>query len=178
MRKISLVAFVIASLCAACTSAPQTRPDQRALEARADATIESMVRQDSSLRAVLNRSAGYAVFPSVTTGGFMVSGTGGVGVVYERGWPVGYVELQGGNFGATIGGESYSEIIIFETRDALNRLRSGNFDMNADIHATAISSGTAASATFEEGTAVFIDDESGLFASAAVGGQRLSYTAK
>lgn len=177
-KTTGFVLGLIATMFFGCASAPQTREDRSALEARADATVQSMVASDPSLGDVLARSAGYAVFPEIAEGGFVVGGAGGVGVVYERGRPIGYSELRAGTVGAQIGGQSYSEIIVFENRGALDRFRAGNFDLQAGLSATAVQSGAAARAQFENGVAVFVGGESGLMAAANVGGQSLNFTAK
>jgi lipid-binding SYLF domain-containing protein len=179
MRKMSVVIlglFVAAFF--GCASAPSTRPDQRALEARAEATVSHFVTRDPTLRPLLAEAPGYVVFPEIASGGFVVGGEGGVGVVFEDGRPIGYAELQEANIGAQIGGQSYSQIIVFETQGALNRLKAGNFDLSANATATAITAGAAASTRFESGTAVFIDNQSGLMAGATVGGERIVFRAK
>lgn len=179
MRKTSIVVLgLFLGVCLGCASAPETRPDQRALEARADATVEHFVDRDPTLRQLLAEAPGYVVFPSIAAGGFVVGGQTGVGVVYEDGRPIGYAEMREANIGAQIGGQSYAQLVVFETRDALDRLKSGNFDLSAGVTATAIQSGAAASTRFEGGTAVFIDDESGLMAGAVVGGEQIEFRAK
>ncbi len=179
MRKTSIgIGLVVALLFAACASAPQTRPDQRALEARADATVARMEARDPTLAGLLANSVGYIVFPEVTTGGMIVGGASSVGVVYEHGRPIGYSELRAGSIGAQIGGETYSQLIVFDQQSALDRMRAGNFDLSAGLTATAVTSGASAHAPFENGTAVLIDNESGLMAAATVGGEQLSFTAK
>jgi lipid-binding SYLF domain-containing protein len=181
MRKTSVMfaaVGLIASMLGACASAPESRPDQRALEARSDAVLQTMIARDPSLGELLARAPGYVVFPEVVEGGLIVGGAQAVGVVYEDGDPVGYAELRNASIGAQLGGMSYSELIVFATDDAFTRLRAGNFDISADLRATAIQSGAATSAHFEGGTAVFIDDESGLMAGASLAGEQISFTAK
>lgn len=179
MTKTKWIMFgLLAAVLAACASAPESRADQRSLEAEADATLARMVGRDDSLRALVARAPGYAVFPSITSAGLVVGGSGGVGVVYENDVVVGFAEARGGSIGAQIGGQSFSELIVFETPEALARFRAGNFDLSADASATAIRSGAAATARFENGTAVFIDDQSGMMASATIGGQSINFTAK
>lgn len=158
-----------------CASAPTTRADQRSLVAQADAAIDSLVRKDPSLRGVLNQAAGYAVFPRVREGAFVVGATGGTGVVYEGGEPVGFATLTGGSIGAQVGGQSFTELIVFDTREALQRLQAGNFDLTANASLTAVTEGAAAEARAEGGTRVFIHDESGLMAAASVGAQSFGY---
>jgi lipid-binding SYLF domain-containing protein len=158
-----------------CASAPKSRQDQQAMDARAQATLQSMVASDPSLREVLDRSAGYVVFPSVGEGAALVGGAHGVGVVYENGRPIGFATLTQATVGAQLGGQTYSQLIVFQTPQALNRLKSGNFNLTASASATALTAGAAARADFEGGTAVFIQSQGGLMAAANVGGQQINF---
>lgn len=169
---------VMAGMLAACASAPESRPDQTALEARANAVIESMVAKDPTLAQVLEDSAGYVVFPQVAEAGFIVGGSNGIGVLYENGRATGYSELYEGTLGLQLGGQSFSELVVFQNEAALDRFKAGNFDLTAGVTAVAIQSGAGAQARFEGGVAVFVADETGLMAGATVGGQTMSYTAK
>jgi lipid-binding SYLF domain-containing protein len=171
-----LIGALLVGVLVGCASAPATRSEQGALEANADGTLRSMRSRDPSLNAVLSRAAGYVVFPSVTEGGFIVGGAGGVGVVYEHNRPIGYSELRAGSVGIQAGGQSYSQLVVFETPGALSRFRSGNFNLSANATATAIQTGAAANASFENGVAVFVEDQSGLMAGANVAGETMSFT--
>ena len=124
---------------------------------------------------MLDRSYGYVVFPQVGEGGFIVGGARGQGVVFERGRPVGFATLTEGSIGLQAGGQSYSEIIVFEDPGAFQRLKAGNFDLTADAQAIALTSGASANARFEGGTAVFVLPEGGLMAGVTVGGQQISF---
>lgn len=166
----ALFAFAIG-----CATAPDTRPEQRSLEAQADAVIASMTREDPTLGTLLATAPGYVVFPEIGEAGFIAGGSAGVGVVYENDRPVGYVELREGSVGAQMGGQTFAQLVVFRTDDALERLKSNNFDGHVEAGATLIRSGAAASAPFEDGTAVFVDDEAGLMLEASVGGQSLTY---
>ena len=86
--------------------------------------------------------------------------------------------MRAGSVGLQAGGQAFSQIVVFQTEEALNRLMAGNFDMSAGVTATALASGSAASVEFEGGTAVFVDDETGLMAGASIEGQSLNFTAK
>jgi len=168
-------ALAALALALGCAHAPHTQEDAQSLENQADDALASLMSEDPSLEDVLARSQGYVVFPRVREGAFIAGATSGVGVVYENHRPIGYAELDGGSFGAQVGGQSYTQLIVFRSRDAFERFRLDNFDLSADASATAIRSGAAAQATFEGGTAVFIDDEDGLMAEASVGGQSLRF---
>ncbi len=77
-----------------------------------------------------------------------------------------------------LGGQSYTEIICFETGQNVENFKQGNFRFDAQATAVAIKSGAGANAKFTNGVAVFTMDEAGLMFEASVGGQKFSYQAK
>lgn len=160
-----------------CATAPNSPAERHSLVTSADATVSTMTAKDPSLRNVLDRSPGYAVFPDVGAAGAIVGGAYGRGVVFEGGRPVGFAQLKQGSVGATIGGQSYSEIMVFQNEAALNRLKAGNFDLGAEASAVALKAGIADATEFEGGVAIFQLPKGGLMASAAVTGQKVSFQA-
>ena len=158
-----------------CATAPRTQAERQSLVAESDATVASMSARDPSLRDLLDRSPGYAVYPNVGSAGAIVGGAYGRGVVFEDGEPVGFTELNQGSVGAIIGGQSFSQIIVFENDAAIGRMKSGNFDLGAEASAVALKAGIAANARFEDGVAVFQMPKGGLMATAAVNGQKINY---
>lgn len=159
-----------------CASAPETHEERASVETSAGNALTAMKSRDPSLNDVLANAAGYIVFPEVREGGFIVGGMGGVGVVYEGNRPIGFSELRAGSVGAQVGGQSYSQLVVFNTREALDRFRAGNFAMSANVTATAIRSGAGRTAHFDNGVAVFVEDQSGLMAGASLRGQNMSFT--
>ncbi len=176
-KTISRFALPLAAvLLAACASVPQGRGEQQALVSQANSTLQMMTAQDPSLRELLDRSAGYAVFPSVGEVGVVaVGGQQGVGVVYEQGRPIGFARIREATLGPQLGGQSFSQLIVFEDRAALDRLRAGNFDLTAGAQATALGWGAGARTRFEDGVAVIISSERGLIAGATIGGQNIDF---
>ena len=158
-----------------CATAPRTQAQRDSLVAESDATVATMTSQDPSLRDLLDRSPGYAVYPNVGSAGAIVGGAYGRGVVFEDGQPVGFTELNQGSVGAIIGGQSFSQIVVFENDAAIGRMKSGNFDVGAEASAVALKAGIAANARFEGGVAVFQMPKGGLMATAAINGQKINY---
>ena len=169
-------ALTLLALVAGCSTAPKTQAEKRSLVAEADATLQTMVAKDPSLRDFVDNSHGYAVFPDVGKAGAIVGGAYCRGVVFdENARPVGFAELNQGSIGAQIGGQSYSELIVFENEAAMNRLKAGNFDIGAEVSAVALKAGAAGAARFEGGIAVFQLPKGGLMAAAAVNGQKINF---
>lgn len=158
-----------------CSTTPRTEAERTSLDQESRAAYARMVEKDPSLRDFIGRSYGYVIFPSVGKGGLGVGGSYGRGIVYEQGRPVGYADMTQGTIGLQIGGQSFSQIIAFQTPNRLNDFRSGNFTFAANASAVAIKAGAASATDFKDGTAVFTDSEAGLMAEAAVGGQRFTF---
>jgi lipid-binding SYLF domain-containing protein len=80
--------------------------------------------------AMLRDATGVAVIPHVVKAGFLIGGRYGEGVVLPRkpdgGWgdPV-FVSLTGGGFGLQAGIQSTDVVLVFKTRNSLNRVLRG-----------------------------------------------------
>jgi lipid-binding SYLF domain-containing protein len=159
----------------ACATAPKTESERRSLEARADATLESMRARDPGLPTLLDASYGYAVFPDIGKGGAVVGAAYGRGVLYEHGRISGYVDLSQGSIGAQLGAETFSELVVFHDPDPVQRLKGGTFEFGANASAVALTTGAAAAASFNNGVVVFTVPRGGLMAELAVSGQKLNY---
>jgi len=107
--------------------------------------ITNFLKADTTLTSFITNSAGYAVFPDVGKGGFIVGGARGKGVVYEKENIIGQATMTQATVGAQVGGQSFSEIIFFETPEALNDFKTGKFEMRAEVSAVAASVAKAGS---------------------------------
>lgn len=131
--------------------------------------------KDPSLKQFIGNSAGFAIFPSVGKGGFVVGGAHGKGLVYEKGKLTGKATLNQASIGAQAGGQTFSELVVFETAAALSDFKQDNFEMSADISAVAAAEGASQAAKYRQGVAVFTLPKKGLMVEAAVGGQRFKF---
>jgi len=145
------------------------------IQAESQRTIQSFQKADSSLKPYFDSSAGYVVFPSVAKGGLVVGGARGQGVVYEKGKAIGYAVLTQASIGAQAGGQTFAEIIFFETTHALEDFKSGKFEMSADVSAVAAAEGASKAANYKNGVMVFALPTKGLMVQASVGGQKFKY---
>jgi hypothetical protein len=104
----------------------------RAQDLLADAqqTINAFKEKDPTLQRFFDSAVGYAVFPTIAKGGLIVGGAHGDGVVYQSGRPIGTASMTQGTFGAQVGGQTYSEIIFFQTPAALQDFKDGKFVMS------------------------------------------------
>jgi lipid-binding SYLF domain-containing protein len=145
-----------------------------------------------------NNSYGYAVFPTVGSGSFIVGAAHGDGRVYAHGVRVGKASVTQLSVGFQAGGEAYSEIIFFKDQQALDAFESGNFQFGAGVSAVVITAGASASAdtsgtqasasggqnnahvagAYTNGMVVFTIAKGGLEGGASVEGEKFSYHAK
>jgi lipid-binding SYLF domain-containing protein len=152
----------------------QTEHDEKIM---ADAVEAKSMLLDANpgLDVFFDNSAGYAIFPNVGKGGFIVGGASGNGVVYENGMAVGMADLKKLNVGFQAGGQKVIEIIFFETPTDLQRFKGESFEFAAETSAVALKSGIAFNAKYKDGVAVFAMPKAGLMADASVGGQRFEF---
>ena len=135
----------------------------------------NFIKTDPSMDKLFNSSYGYVIFPKIGKGAIIIGGSGGNGVVYEKGKTIGTAKMAQVSVGAQIGGQSYQEIIFFETKEALDRFKDNKVEFTGQISAVAAKSGASKNAKYADGVAVFTQDLSGLMAEAAVGGQKFTF---
>jgi lipid-binding SYLF domain-containing protein len=137
--------------------------------------IADFIKADLGLQKHFDEAAGYAVFPNVGKGGLVVGGAHGKGVVYEKTNLVGQAAMTQASIGAQIGGQTFAEVIFFETPAALNDFKAGKFEMSAEASAVAAAEGASKTANYKEGVLVFTLPKKGLMAQASVGGQKFKF---
>jgi hypothetical protein len=158
----------------------------------------SLFRHDGHTSTFFEKSYAYAVFPTIGEGALGVGGAGGKGRVFVHGVFVGTTTMAQVSVGFQAGGKAYSQIIFFEDKRALEEFESGTFEFAAGASAVAITAAANASAgtsgasagasggdknaratgVYEKGMAVFTIAKGGLMYSAAIAGQKFSYTAR
>ena len=177
-RIVSVIAVLISfmTISEGCSTAPKSDGDRTAVKMNAAETLKLFKFTDPSLEDNLNKAAGYAVFPGITKGGAGVGGAHGYGVVYDKTHKqVGWCDVSQGTIGLQLGGQSFSELILFEDEYAMERFRRGEFALAAQASAVAAASGAAATAKYKDGVMVFTMARGGLMLEASIGGQNFSY---
>jgi lipid-binding SYLF domain-containing protein len=137
--------------------------------------IADFQKADSSLKSFMDNAAGYAVFPSVGKGGLIVGGARGKGLLFEKGAVTGQTTMTQASIGAQAGGQTFAQIIVFESPGAVNDFKGGKFELSADVSAVAAAEGASKAANYKHGVAVFTLPKSGLMVQASVGGQKFKF---
>ena len=145
------------------------------LEKESQEAVANFLQKDSTLKPFLDNAAGHAIFPNVGKGGLIVGGAHGEGLVYEKANLIGKAKMSQASIGAQVGGQTFAEIICFETPAALEDFKAGKMEMSAEVSAVAAAEGVGKAAKYKHGVAVFALPKKGLMAQASVGGQKFKY---
>ncbi len=178
MRTIVLMCALVAVgglFLSGCSTAPKSQAKRSNLETEAQAAIQVAKTTDPGMQKFFDTAAGYAVFPSIGKAAWIVGGAYGKGILYERGQPAGYCDMTQASVGLAWGGQAYTEFIFFETPEALNKFKAGQFALGAQASAVAVTLGASAKAQYTNNIAIFTRGEKGLMVEASVGGQKFSY---
>ena len=153
-------------------------------------------KKSPQVQPFFKNAYGYAVFPTVGKGGFVVGGSYGTGKVYRKGKATGMAKLVKGTIGFQLGGQAFSQMIFFEDKRAYDEFTSGSFEFDGSASAVAITAGAQAQAgtagasagasagpatgtqakrDYTKGMAVFIHTKGGLMYEASIGGQKFGF---
>ena len=140
---------------------------------------------------LLGQSYGYAVLPTIGKGGAGIGGAGGTGCVFAGGKHTGNVSMGQVTIGWQLGGQAYSQLILFKNSDVYNDFTQGKFEFGADATAVALTYGAQAGAStkgasasagdtkgkaaWKRGMAVYTIAKGGLMYEASVGGQKFNF---
>ena len=159
----------------------------------------AIYKKSPAVQPFFKNAYGYAVFPTIGKGGFVVGGSYGKGQVYQGGKVTGEASLIKASIGFQAGGQAFSQMIFFEDKRAYDEFTSGNFEFDATASAVAITAGVEAKAgtegatasatagpatgaqaktNYHKGMVVFTHAKGGLMYEASIGGQKFSFKAK
>src|SRR5215472_15947687 len=138
-----------------CSTVPDTPQGRSELTTESTTAYQGFLTRDPSLKDLLQKSHGYAIFPAIGKGAVFFGGSYGQGEVWVGGKQIGYADVTGATFGASLGGQTYAQLIVFRTPQALERFQTGQFTFSADASAVAVKSGAASQAKWDDDIAVF-----------------------
>ena len=158
-----------------CNATPKNEAAAAERTTGAQDTIAAFKAKDPTMANLFNSAHGYAVFTNVGKGGLIVGGAHGKGEVWEQGRKIGWAQMSQATIGAQIGGQSFDEIIFFESKEAMDKFKRSEFEVAPQASAVAAASGAGANARYENGVMIFTLGEKGLMVEAAVGGQKFKF---
>ena len=175
---VMILVAVTAALAAGVAVAGWDPQEEQKNLAAAEETIKSFKAADAGLDVYLKEAYAYAVFPTIGKGGLIFGGSHGTGLVFEGGNVVGDAKVTQASIGLQAGAESYSELVFFKDKATFENFKKGDVKLSAQVHAVAAKQGAAASSSYNEGVAVFVQTKGGLMADASVGGQKFKFEPK
>ena len=175
LRRTCLITLSVLALAAA--GGGQTAR-AAASEAEVKTSLAEFERASPAIKEIIKNAYGYAVFPTVAKGAIGIGGAHGDGLVYERGKLIGSATVSQVTIGFQLGGQAYRELICFQNKAALDRFKGGNYELDAQAGAVAVTAGISRDAAYEHGVAVYTIAKGGFMFEASVGGQKFSFTPK
>ena len=134
-----------------------------------------MAKKNPNVGKMFGKVYGYAIFPKITKGGLVVGGAGGKGLVFEKGTVIGKSTLMQATIGAQIGGQQYSEFILFENKAALDRFKNNKLKFAGEISAVVWDKAVSDNIDYQNGVAVYTYSNKGAMAEVSVGTQKFKY---
>jgi len=138
--------------------------------------IAKFKEKDPGMEKIFSDAVGYAVFPTVGKGAIGIGGARGKGWVYHGGSVIGKSTLTQVSIGFQLGGQAYSEIVFFQTKQALDNFKLGHLKLDAQASAIALTARASADLAYRNGVAIVTMAKGGLMYEASVGGQKFSFT--
>ena len=161
-----------------CSTGSVSKEERDTLMKQAQASRQEWNKIDPQFEAFAKKGYGYAFFPEITKGGFVVGGARGQGVVFEKGQHIGYADLTQMSVGFQAGYQDYCQLIVFENQTAMDKFKRNEIDFGANASAVVADKGAALGAQFVDGVAVFVRPLGGAMAEASLGGQQITYIRK
>ena len=167
---LALLVVVMAS----CGSSKNTSADIMADSRDAKMTIS---KNHPKIAELFNNSVVYAIFPNFGKGAYIIGAASGNGTVYEKGTLVGYASMKQVDVGLQAGGKAFIEVIFFQTQDALNRFKSGSYELSGNASAVLLEEGISRDVEFRDGVGVVTKPKAGAMVGISVGGQKFEFDA-
>ncbi len=156
MKRVFTFLASVALVVASATAVAKWNPAEvEEYDAKAQVVIVAVKESDPKMQKFFDVAVGYVVIPTVGKAALGVGGARGKGLLYEGGVPTAVVTLTQLSFGFQGGAQAYSEFIFFEDAKTLDTFKNGNFELNAQASAVAVTTGASADAAFKGGMAIF-----------------------
>jgi lipid-binding SYLF domain-containing protein len=172
-RSIAMAAVLVASL-----GATALALDKAAVDEGVSGTLVKFYGMNDNNKYLADHAAGVLVFPTITKAGIGIGGEHGDGALQENGKTVGYYSISGGSVGLTLGVAQHSQVVIFNTPEALNKFVNGNdWNIGADASVAVVNTGASGrydTNTLKQPVLVFVFGEKGLMGDASLKGGKIS----
>ncbi|GEN10314.1 hypothetical protein SAMN05443572_11084 [Myxococcus fulvus] len=151
------------------------KPEQEeTLHEEVVATLDRLKRKNPELENALRRARGYAVFPSLGRASLVLGGSYGHGEVFEKGKPIGFATLSQMTIGVQVGGQTLSELILFDDPESLEAFKGGKVAFAANASAVILKAAASGTINYAKCTA-HAYSRGGMLLEASLGGQKFTF---
>ena len=147
------------------------------LQLKAYATARRFAEQHKELQRFFDEAYGYAIYPSVTRGGFMLGGGYGKGIVIEAGSFVGYSSQWRASVGFQLGIQNQAQIIFFRDAQTLHAFQHSRLEFNGQASFSVLTFGAAFDPGFNPRVAIFSLTRAGLMFELSAAAAKYRYRA-
>ena len=146
MNPGKFVALALSATMLSTSVAPVLADEQNAIDSVQSATqvfsADVTESKNQIPKSVLRQAVAIAIIPNVVKAGFIVGGTRGSGVLVVRNnkgeWSnPAFVTLTGGGVGLQVGAESSDVIIVFNTKNSLQKALTEDFNLGKSVSVSA-----------------------------------------
>ena len=178
MKPNKLVAAASVIICALFMSAMSFADSKTEIDASVSEALKQFHMLDPTHEKLAENAAGMLIFPRVTKAGVGISGEYGEGVLQVKGQTVNYYSVTAASIGLTLGAAKRSEIIMFNTPQALAAfISSKGWSIGADTGIALASKGAGGSydtQTLQKPIVGFVFGEKGLIADLSLEGSKIN----
>ncbi len=175
-------AGVLLTACSATVTKPDATADRdakrREIDSGADGTLTRLYSTARGSKELADRAQGILIFPRVISGGLVVGGEYGDGVLRTGGRTGAYYRIAGASLGWQIGAQSRAIVLMFLTQEALDRFRnSSGWTVGADATvavANVGASGEIDTNTVRQSVVAFALTNVGLYAGVKLDGSKIT----
>ncbi|MDF2695426.1 MAG: hypothetical protein K0S65_3809 [Labilithrix sp.] len=145
------------------------------IHAGAEATLTWLATmKDPGIKELLDKAYGYAVFPDMGRASVVLGGARGHGEVFEQGKPIGFATLRQVTLGAQVGGQTFSEVVLFGSKDALESFKKGKVSFTANASVVLVKAGATGTSDFRAVVAKAYS-RGGMLLEMSIGGQKFTF---
>jgi lipid-binding SYLF domain-containing protein len=148
------------------------------IDAKVQETIDRFYKLSSAGKQLSDKAQAMLVFPDIVKAGFIFGGEYGEGALIKKGVNDGYYNIVSGSFGWQLGVQFHSQIILFMTKEELDKFKKGNgWDAGFGGSIAVVNTGASKEFTIDtikEPVIAFIFSEKGLMGNLTLEGSKVS----
>jgi lipid-binding SYLF domain-containing protein len=158
-------------------SSPMSPATGSQIDAGANETLKVFKASVGGADVFLKNAKGVLIFPAVYSGGLVVGGEFGRGVLRIGNKSQDYYTLSGVSFGLTAGGQKNSIMIVFLTQEALDKFRASQgweVGVDASVALIKVNKGTRIDTqTYQDPVVGFVFDQKGVMVDLSLRGSKV-----